>query len=933
MAVPCGCFYYPTAPDERGWKVERQLPQVKLQSYTTILSTASRTTLKQTYSNPSAVESIEECVYRFPLYDGVSVVSFTCRIGSRTLDGVVKEKTKARKTYHDAVARGETAGLFEQLSGASDVFRTRLGNIPAGESVLVEIAYVGELKQDAETDGIRFTLPTMIAPRYGTALASNVLQRATSVQEEGGIEIKVDVSMTEGSSIKSIQSLTHPIAVTMGSLSASTDSDAALRQASVTLSLGTTELDKDFVLIIVVKDIGTPKALLETHPTIPNQRALMVTLVPNFSLPPARPEIVFVADRSYSMHSDIPTLISALKIFLKSLPVGVMFNICSFGFDCSFLWAKSRAYSRDSLAEAISHVRLFKADFGGTETLRALSAAIKNRHRDMACELMLLTDGQIDNQTEVFSYLNQEVRASDAGLRVFTLGIGDGISHALVEGIARAGNGFAQIAGSGEKLDKKVVRMLKGALSPHISGCELEVEYESPETDDESFEMVERVSESLKISVTEDFAEIKLESGQKPIPFFDEKIGTDTAEEVPPSAGNDEADPYAHLPTISIPKLLQSPSAVPPLFSFSRTAVYIILSLETIQESPKSVILRGKSSHGPLELKIPVETVSHHGGMIHQLATRKGIQELEESRGWIFDARDETGTLVQEKFPSRFVEIVEREAVRLGTTFQVGGKWCSFVAVSKNCKNTMDEEWEIGSSDFACTFNPTAKFGGHTLNPNGGSDGDSDEEMGTGLFEQSEEEYLIGMGMFGPSDEEEEAEEAEEVGKGQGFSGFMTTGGLFTSNQIAGAIDCSRGETTTAETTAGSSRGGPTSLFGRGPATSIPLPEGCENSSRNDVTLNSIIEMQSFDGHWNINEGLRKAMGIDEDIVDEKQPTTIWSTVLVVVFLETKMEEDKDVWVLVVEKARAWLKDQNQALESWEKDAQKLFLSPGWKPA
>ena len=36
------------------------------------------------------------------------------------------------------------------------------------------------------------------------------------------------------------------------------------------------------------------------------------------------------------------------------------------------------------------------------------------------------------------------------------------------------------------------------------------------------------------------------------------------------------------------------------------------------------------------------------------------------------------------KFEGRFEEMVEREAVRLGVQFQVGGKWCSFVAVEAN---------------------------------------------------------------------------------------------------------------------------------------------------------------------------------------------------------------------------------------------------------
>ncbi|KAL8954592.1 MAG: hypothetical protein Q9183_007029, partial [Haloplaca sp. 2 TL-2023] len=294
MYYLCGCSY--TTAD----RVEFHLPQVQLKAHTTILSDTSRTTLNQTFLNPTN-DAIKECIYTFPMYDGVSVVGFTCRIGSRVLRGLVKERSQAKATYDAAVSRGEIAGLLEQLPQASDVFSTRLGNIPANEKVHVEIAYVGELKHDAEADGIRFTLPTRIAPRYGHG---PTVAPGTSVKTDGGIQITVDIVMAPGSFIRGVQSPTHPIAVTMGSTSTSGDSNLANpanHQASSTLALGSTSLDKDFVLIVHVGEIGDPKALVETHDTIQNQRAMLLTLVPKFSLPAANPEIIFVADRSGSM--------------------------------------------------------------------------------------------------------------------------------------------------------------------------------------------------------------------------------------------------------------------------------------------------------------------------------------------------------------------------------------------------------------------------------------------------------------------------------------------------------------------------------------------------------------------------------------------------------------------------------------------------------
>jgi hypothetical protein len=160
----CGLYYNVNV---KGVYLERTyLPQVQLEAHATILSTTAKVTLNQTFVNPSSDRGIKEVRYTFPLYEGVSVVGFTCHIADRTIVGEVKEKEKARAVFREAAARGETAGLFEQLPDASDVFTTTVGNIPPGAKVTIEITYLGELKHDMEVDGIRFTIPNIICPRY-----------------------------------------------------------------------------------------------------------------------------------------------------------------------------------------------------------------------------------------------------------------------------------------------------------------------------------------------------------------------------------------------------------------------------------------------------------------------------------------------------------------------------------------------------------------------------------------------------------------------------------------------------------------------------------------------------------------------------------------------------------------------------------------------
>jgi hypothetical protein len=668
MAYVCGLYY--TLPDSRNWSLVRNyLPQVDTQAHTTILSNTSRTTLTQTFLNPSDIQGIKEARYAFPLYEGVSVVGFTCHVGDQVIVGEVKEKEKAREAFREAVERGETAGLLEQLPTASDVFTTTVGNIAPRAKIVVEITYLGELKHDSEVDGIRFTIPRVICPRYGDYPGELKKTDATEAEQKG-ISITVDVEMADGSLIQQIRSPSHPVSVSIGTTSVAPGAEPSMTKASATLSLQNPQWDKDFILQVICKDIGIPKAVLETHSGIPHQRALMATLVPKFSLPPERPEIVFICDRSGSMGgSRIDLAIKALHLFLKSLPLGVTFNICSFGSTHSFLWPKSRVYSQSALQEAVAHVSSFSANFGGTEMLAPIMKTLQNRHRDTSLAVMLLTDGEIWSQQALFDYLNGEIIEARNPIRVFTLGVGNGVSHALIEGIAKSGNGFSQAVGEGEKMDSKVIRMLKGGLVPLVDDYTIEVNYETQD----DFELVERVIDSMNVKLR--FPEEKETKLPKTTSLFDPSVDLD--QEIENESPNDD------LPVASPPKIIQSPNRIPQLYSWNRTTVYLLLGPEAPHETPKSVTLRGTSKHGPLELEIPIQVLEEPGDHIHKLAAKKAIAELEQGRGWLTEAKDETGNLLKEVFESRFEGMVEREAVRLGVQFQVASKWTPFVAVQK----------------------------------------------------------------------------------------------------------------------------------------------------------------------------------------------------------------------------------------------------------
>ena len=203
-------------------------------------------------------------------------------------------------------------------------------------------------------------------------------------------------------------------------------------------------------------------------------------------------------------------------------------------------------------------------------------------------------------------------------------------------------------------------------MTPAVTDYTLEVKYDGTEDQDDDFVLVEKVTDSLQGMIMNDAETVDTEK---------DKIASAQ------SSGGDGQSRYDYLPAIAAPHLLQTPSKIPPLYSFTRTTVHLLFSPEASQSTPTAVVLRGTSSQGPVELEIPVEVLLESGETIHQLAAKKVVGELEEGRGWISHATDEDGLLIKDRFREEFDQMAEREAVRLGVQYQVGGKWCSFVAV------------------------------------------------------------------------------------------------------------------------------------------------------------------------------------------------------------------------------------------------------------
>jgi hypothetical protein len=651
------------------------------------------------------------------------------------------------------------------------------------------------------------------------------------------------------------------------------------------------------------------------------------------------------------MIPNVATLKSAVTVFLKSMPAGVTFNICSFGTSFSFLWPKSKACTKGTMAQALAHVPELNADMSGNEEYLAFEAVFNRRNCDVPLDVIFFTDGGVWAPEVLLDYIHGEVLGSDGAIRVITLGIGNGVSHYMAEGISRAGNGFTQMVQNGEGFDNKVVRMLRGALSPHVWDYTLEVKYSNG---DDDFEVVEEVTEGLKVLLSDkpDQApskpEPKTRAQKAKISLFNPDCNPD---EAMPDADDTTESP--HLPEITHPKLLQAPHKIHSLFPFSRTTVYLLMSPSTIQKNPTSIVLRGTSPEGPLELEVPIEILPEPSTTIHQLAARKAVQDLEEGRGWLYDAKDQNGNLIKTRFSSRMDALVEREAVRLGEEFQVANRWCSFAAVKVKDRDqgSPDEDLVDFSDEHFVELVPLASLSDAPALKESGSRTRQTARKSTGgkaprkqlaskaarksapsthgavkvPSPKQTDVHRVSSSMGVPSAKRAKVAEVPMVSYGLAKEEDEEMGyGLFDDGEIGRGSLLRR---------VPSHREVPPHRRGDGEdKKTTELPRELSDSD----TVLALISRQDFDGWWEPSKTLAAIIGIEEEVLEvpkkamkkkikdknENKQGKVWTTVVVVVVLEEKMQTGRDVWDLVVEKARGWLAGQEGFdLEALMKDA------------
>ena len=181
-------------------------------------------------------------------------------------------------------------------------------------------------------------------------------------------------------------------------------------------------------------------------------------------------EYIFVLDVSGSMNG-FP--LNTAKTLMADLAAGLRpsdtFNIVVFADGSETFAPASVRATPANVARALQFVGR-KNGGGGTELRAALERAVTlPRQGDVARSIVLVTDGYIEAESDVFDYIRTHLDDTS----VFAFGIGSSVNRHLIEGVARAGLGEPFIVTEPGEAAEAAARLRRYIESPVLTGIDV----------------------------------------------------------------------------------------------------------------------------------------------------------------------------------------------------------------------------------------------------------------------------------------------------------------------------------------------------------------------------------------------------------------------------------------------------------------------------
>lgn len=439
-----------------------------------------RTTLKITFNNDT--DKVVEGDLVFPLPAFGALRELDVKVGTRDIKGQFKPRERAQTEYKKAVKAGHTAVLGE--SEGEDFGRLRVAPIDKEEDVEVTVTIEHTLQP--VTQGHRLIVPTTYMPRFvedptklkPTELAAVDRPRPMTLAARATVKVKIRGDLET-------QCLSHQATI------AKTSGD--LNDGTVEAVVDQVALDRDVVIEIQDRPQGQNPKVWVRHDSSQGldgkgPTTAVAIIAPRFAdegLTIPR-EVVFLVDRSGSMGgSPIMAAIRAVKGCLRALTPQDRFNIVAFNDTQSALANAALPFNDKSLAAGDAFADRIRVD-GGTCASEALQVVLQGKQvSDVQIKdaprpsvehtlrvVVFITDGDVSGAEGVI----KAARADMHDTRLYVVGIGDAVNHAMLASIAEAGRGTYTPIGADEAIEEAIAGIKSAIDAPLLTGVQVRIE-------------------------------------------------------------------------------------------------------------------------------------------------------------------------------------------------------------------------------------------------------------------------------------------------------------------------------------------------------------------------------------------------------------------------------------------------------------------------
>jgi len=420
-----------------------------------------------------------EGIYVFPLPDEAAVDHMRLYVGDHFIEGEIREKEQARKEYEQAKQAGKKTSLIEQQR--ANLFTTSMANIGPGETVIVEIEYLENIRYDDGTFSLRF--PMTLTPRYipgeatsdrqgsGWSADTDLVDDASlitppMVGTSRGHRVSLQASVNAGMPLEIIASRYHPVNV----------AETSGRYA-VTIAAGQVAMDHDFELLWRPVASSAPRAMAFAETISGEPHYLLMVVPPSIdtagesAVVHTPREMIFIVDTSGSMHGvSIEQARQALRRAIDGLRPGDRFNVIEFNSYPSALFANSVAADAGNIRLAQNFVRKLQAN-GGTEMQSALRLALQTSPAESHLrQIIFITDGAVGNEEGLFDLIASRLGSA----RLFTVGIGSAPNSWFMRKAAETGRGTFTTIAALHEVGEKMDRLFRKLEHPQVTNIDLQ---------------------------------------------------------------------------------------------------------------------------------------------------------------------------------------------------------------------------------------------------------------------------------------------------------------------------------------------------------------------------------------------------------------------------------------------------------------------------